>query len=67
MGNIIQVPVQSFIEKKLCQMCTDGQVESTEDPMLLSDPPQFVHRCNSCGNEQYFRDKWPKIVYKEIT
>lgn len=34
--------------------------------ILLSDPPQYPHRCNKCGKEETCWDsKYPYIEYKE--
>ena len=46
----------------ICDECGKGEMRAT-GVMLTSNPPQFPHKCNSCGVEKVFRAKYPQIAY----
>lgn len=33
--------------------------------VLMTNPCQYPHKCNSCGKEETFLVQYPKIEYKE--
>lgn len=37
----------------------DGEFFPTDAPMRLTSPPQFQHRCDKCGREDWFQKKYP--------
>lgn len=48
-----------------CEECGIGCLERS-GPMLLSNPPQYTHVCNNCGDTKTFKNKYyPHIKYVE--
>lgn len=47
--------------RKQCKNCSDGEMKST-GVVLTSNPPWYVHKCNSCGiSENYLNQCYPWI------
>ena len=59
-----RVLVDTFKVRLFCDDC-DGEMEH-EGGYLCSSPPQYPHRCNSCGKRVNVRGKsYPYTEYKE--
>ena len=59
----IEQEVKTFTVNYLCDECGEGYMESTGS-ILISNPPQYPHKCNACGSDRTFREKYPKTIYK---
>jgi predicted RNA-binding Zn-ribbon protein involved in translation (DUF1610 family) len=46
-----------------CDKCGAGVMENTGQA-LLSNPPKYVHRCNSCGHEDSFPVVYPAVRFQ---
>jgi len=46
--------------KMFCDKCKKGEMLPNGN-MLLSDPPQWEHKCNKCGHEENYKYKYPRI------
>lgn len=51
--------------KYICDLCKEGEMEYTGN-MLMTNPPQFTHKCNRCEVEKSFFKKYPTIEYKTL-
>jgi hypothetical protein len=60
------IPVKTFLRYALCN-CGGRLKGIPGSTMLLSDPPQFLHKCQKCGEHSYLRepDRSPAIVTVE--
>lgn len=50
-----------------CDKCNKGVMMYTEGNMKINNlqgPPKFTHRCNSCGHEQDYFEKYPVIRWR---
>ena len=50
----------SVVAKEVKLSCggqCSGFMESVHHPVRLSNPPQYLHRCNKCGSEEWVRGK----------
>lgn len=50
-----------------CEKCENGLMLPTGNNAFLTEPPQFLHKCNNCGNEETYRVQYPyqKLVPTE--
>ena len=58
----VQQPLRPVQVRYICDECEQGDY-LPNSTMLLSDPPQFPHTCNSCGHKKTFLEKYPAIRY----
>jgi predicted SprT family Zn-dependent metalloprotease len=56
--------VRSYKVSYICEC--KGEVLPTRE-MLMSNPPQFPHKCNKCGKEYVFDKKYPYIAYELVS
>lgn len=63
---IEKVEMITYKVKAKCEKCGEGYMQSRGEA-LLSYPPQYIHKCNKCGYEAYYREIYPKIIHEEIT
>ena len=49
----------------VCDSCGVGTMEKT-GMALLSNPAQYVHRCNNCGHDASFRTTYPGIRMERV-
>jgi len=47
----------------VCDSCGEGFMRPT-NAVLMSDPPQYPHRCSSCDTPKTFRVLYPRIEYR---
>jgi len=59
----IKSSVKTFMVSKLCDKCEDGTMSPT-GIMLTSNPPQYPHKCKTCGAVANLQERYPKIVYE---
>lgn len=59
----IKKPVREYIVHAMCEC---GGEFIPGDMVLMSDPPQYPHKCNKCGTSATFNKKYPSIEYEEI-
>jgi hypothetical protein len=57
--------VKTFTVGYLCDECGKGWMEPT-GTMLTSNPPQWPHKCNECGEQKTFWEKYPKTIYRTV-
>lgn len=57
--------VEAYGKKLLCEIC-DGEMIYT-GKMLLSEPPQLEHKCNSCKAISNESEKYPAVKFRNIT
>lgn len=60
--------VRTFMVRLMCDKCGEGEMKQT-GVQLLSNPPQYPHRCDKCGSETTIRGgkTYPRIEYEEVT
>lgn len=60
--------VRTFMVRLMCDKCGEGEMKPT-GVQLLSNPPQYPHRCDKCGFETTIRGgkAYPRIDYEEVT
>lgn len=59
------VQVNTFITRMMCNC--GGVMEMVPTNVSVSTyPPQYLHRCNVCGNMQLYLKQYPCIEYKEV-
>jgi hypothetical protein len=58
----IQTPVRPIQVDYQCEKCDDGRMRPTGQT-LMSDPPQFPHKCTNCENTITFNEKYPTVRY----
>jgi uncharacterized Zn finger protein len=56
--------IKTFKQALECPECS-GELE-TNGEILTSNPPWFPHVCRDCGYTANLRDKFPRVVYKEV-
>lgn len=49
---------------QVCDRCGEGFMRPT-GMSLMSNPPQYPHRCENCDAHQNFHATYPRIEYKE--
>lgn len=63
---IERVEVKTYKEKLICEKC-GGEMEATGEAHL-TNPPQFLHLCQSCGYTESIRGiKYPTLHYEEVS
>jgi hypothetical protein len=50
----------------ICDECDTGEMLPHGKPEWLAEPVQFPHKCNHCGHEQAFGDRYPKFVWELV-
>lgn len=63
---IKECKVEAYAEKYICDKCKEGEMLPTGENMWLSNPPKFPHRCNKCGFESAFIERYPTIKFRII-
>ena len=53
--------VESTQVDEKCPKCGQGYMRPT-GIVLTSNPPQYPHKCQSCGHEQIYGMQYPYIV-----
>ncbi len=49
----------------ICESCNKGTMESCDGSVLMSNPPQYPHRCTECGAERHITGiTYPYMEYK---
>jgi len=65
MGEISQ-EVRTFEVHYICDECGKGEMKAS-GACLMSNPPQFPHRCQECGAEKtMFNKAYPFTTYEKI-
>lgn len=52
--------------KYMCDKCSDGEMIFTQNSIWNIIPPQYEHKCDSCGGVLMLEKKYPIIKYKRI-
>lgn len=57
--------VKAYRVDLTCESCGEGTMERCDGGMLMSDPPQYPHRCTECGAETHVTGtKYPYMEYE---
>jgi hypothetical protein len=48
----------------VCDKCVKGHMKPTKE-VLLSNPPQYPHVCDYCGEKKTFWKRYPRIEYEQ--
>ena len=59
-----QIEMKSFEIHQYCDKC--GEELTFTGEVLLSYPEKYVHKCNKCGNTEWYSKSYPCIEYKEV-
>lgn len=60
------VEVKMFETKYMCDTVgCNGELKPT-GVMLMTEPPQFPHKCPICKSEQTFFNKYPLLSYRYV-
>ena len=55
-GDVLQIQVKM----KFCDNCHNGYMKLCQDELLsLTQPPQYLHICETCGIKKYFKVIYP--------
>lgn len=57
-----EVPAEAVIVDYVCDACGNGHMLPS-GMMLLSDPPEWPHKCINCGETKTFNTKYPETVF----
>lgn len=49
----------------ICDACNTGVMEQT-GVMLMTDPPQWPHKCNNCGTATNLWQKYPTVRWERL-
>lgn len=52
-----KVEVKAFRVNLVCQVCGEGNMISCEGAIQLCNPPNYPHKCDSCGYRRYVSEK----------
>lgn len=59
-----QIEMKSFEVHQYCDKC--GTELTFTGEVLLSNPAKYVHKCNKCGNTEWYSKSYPCVEYKEV-
>ena len=51
--------VKTLTVEMICDKCGNGRMIRNGNIMLCSNPPQYPHKCNSCGYEENYPFTYP--------
>lgn len=59
---------KTIIVYMIYDKCGNGIMERNNDVPLMTNPPQYFHTCNKCGNKEYYNKSYPyhKLVPIEV-
>lgn len=60
-----KIEVRSFEISYICDRCNEGTMIYT-GVTLMSNPPQYPHRCDTCFNTQNLKNIYPRIHYEPL-
>ena len=60
----IKTEVKTYMVNKQCDC--GGIFEYTEGFTLATYPPQYPHKCNSCGKSETFNHIYPILEYEPV-
>ena len=60
--------LKKFIIRYFCEPCArkGGGEYLPTGVVLLSNPPQYPHKCNRCGETKVFNQKYPRYEYEQM-
>lgn len=59
-----EIEVKTVEVRQYCDKC--GEELTFTGEVLLTNPEKYVHRCEKCGNTEWFPKSYPCIEYKEV-
>jgi len=58
--------VKVFKVNRVCERCREGNMILDKSGVArLTYPPRYSHTCDNCGNNDFFIEKYPEIVYED--
>jgi rubrerythrin len=57
--------VKTLAVEWICDECGTGKMEPIGH-VLLSDPPQYPHKCPHCGHRAILAQTYPTIRYERV-
>lgn len=60
-----KVEVKVFRTNKVCPICKQGDMVPT-GMILTANPPLHVHKCNMCGRQESYKERYPFLSYEDI-
>ena len=57
-----QLPLRPIQLDYVCDECGEGHYRPT-GTSLMSNPPQYPHRCDKCDHPHTFNERFPTIRY----
>lgn len=48
----------------MCDKCGKGEMIPYGQVAWLTDPVKFPHKCNVCGNEEAYTEKYPTVRHQ---
>ncbi|MBY7121766.1 hypothetical protein ILS93_06535 [Bacillus sp. 16GRE42] len=58
--------VRPFGVKYICDSCEEGEMVLTDDFKIYEKHMEFTHKCQKCGAERDFLEKYPLIRYQQV-
>lgn len=67
---IREFQVETVGLEQVCEVCNTGVLEHNDNIKVIWDKEEecakFTHRCNHCGAEELFDNKYPTVVHRKI-
>jgi hypothetical protein len=61
-----EVKLETYMIEQICDSCQEGMMKPT-GTALMSNPPQYQHKCDKCGHITSFFVSYPVMEYREIS
>lgn len=59
-------PVQPILVELLCNKCESVMENRSNEMILASYPPKYLHVCKKCGHSQLTSEAFPQLKYEYI-
>ena len=56
--------VKTYMVDMMCPVCKEGIMRPEGRMVLMTNPPQYPHRCSDCGHVETYHKCYPQIEYK---
>lgn len=57
-------PMVEVLVQAMCDKC-GGEMIAVPGVILMSDPPQYPHRCNKCESTENYLEAYPHHAWRE--
>ena len=58
----IESEVRTYVRRAMCE-CGGEYVRDYESPTLMTNPPQYTHKCNKCGDVLTSTISFPQLMH----